>query len=67
MRSAPPNYGPFSSEQTALQGVTEANTESERQLEAEAALAVMKKTAREVAKAWNSPKGGVEILDEQRR
>ena len=46
---------------------TEADAENERQVAMDAALAAMKKSAREVAKAWTSSKSGVEILDEQRR
>ena len=50
-----------------LQPYTEADAEQERQREMEDSLAALKKTAREVARAWTSPKTAVEILDEQRR
>ncbi len=50
-----------------LHPFTEADADNERRLEMKAALAAMKKTAKEVAKAWTSPKSAVEILDEQRR
>ena len=50
-----------------LHPYTEAAAEHGRQRETDAALKAMKKTAREVAKAWTSPKSAVEILDEQRR
>ena len=50
-----------------LHPYTEEDAEKERELERKAALAAMKQTAREVARAWTSPKTGLQILEEQRR
>lgn len=50
-----------------LHPYTEADAEGERRRSMDAALAAMKASAREVARAWTSPKSAVEILDEQRR
>jgi prevent-host-death family protein len=50
-----------------LRPLTEEEAQRFRRVEVEEALAEMKALALEVASAWTSEKGGVELIAEQRR
>ncbi len=50
-----------------LRPLTDEDVQHLRQSEREQALAEMKALAQQVAAAWESPKSGVELVNEQRR